>query len=68
MKKDKKCHFSKHLQSTITYFDSYNSLLLIIIHKTNCKFDLKIEEASHVDWRKLNLNAQQNHLAITLSL
>ena len=54
MKKDKKCHFLKHLQSTIPYFDSYNSLLLKRIGKTNYKFHLKIEEASHVDWRKLN--------------
>ena len=25
-------------------------------------------EASHINWRKLNLNAQQNHLALILSV
>ena len=34
----------------------------------NSKFDLKIKEALHINWRKPNLNAQQNHLALTLSL
>ena len=44
-------------------FDSYNSLSFKIIDKTNSKFDLKIKEALHINWRKPNLNAQQNHLA-----
>ena len=44
-------------------FDSYNSL-----DKANFKFDLKIKEPLHINWRKPNLNAQQNHLALTLSL
>ena len=39
-----------------------------IIDKANSKFDLKIKEALHINWRKPNLNAQQNHLALTLSL
>ena len=39
-----------------------------IIDKTNCKFDLKIKEASHINWKKPKLNAHQNHLAVTLSL
>ena len=34
----------------------------------NSKFDLKITEALHINWQKPNLNAQQNHLALTLSL
>ena len=45
-----------------------NSLCFKIINKANCKFDLKIKEALHINWRKPNLNAQQNHLALTLSL
>ena len=53
---------------TATCFDSYNSLCFKIIDKTNSKFDLKIKEALHINWRKPNLNAQQNHLALTLSL
>ena len=58
----------KHLHSTTTCFDSYNSLCFKIIDKANSKFDLKIKEALHINWRKPDLNAQQNHLALTLSL
>ena len=36
--------------------------------KDNSKFDLKIKEALHNNWTKPNLNAQQNHLALILSL
>ena len=47
---------------------THNSLCFKIIDKANSKFDLKIKEALHINWRKPNLNAQQNHLALTLSL
>ena len=39
-----------------------------IIDKANSQFDLKIKEPLNINWRKPNLNAQQNHLALTLSL
>ena len=68
IKKDNKSHIFKHLHSTATCFDSYNSLCFKIIGKANSKFDFKIKEALHINWRKPNLNAQQNHLALTLSL
>ena len=68
MKKDNKSHIFKHLHSTATCFDSYNSLCFKIIDKANSKFDLKIKEVLHINWRKPNLNAQENHLALTLSL
>ena len=58
----------KHLHSSTTCFDLYNSLCFKTIDKANFKFDLKVEEALHINWRKPNLNAQQNHLALTLSL
>ena len=51
-----------------TCIDSYNSLCFKIIDKANSKFDLKIKEALHINWRKPNLNAQQNYLALALSL
>ena len=47
---------------------THNSLCFKIIDKANSKFDIKIKEASNINWRKPNLNAQQNHLALTLSL
>ena len=68
IKKDNKSHIFKHLHSSETCFDSYNSLYFKIIHKANSKLDLKIKEALHINWIKPNLNAQQNHLALTLSL
>ena len=37
-------------------------------NKANSKFDLKIKESLHINWRKPNLNEQQNHLALILSL
>ena len=68
IKKDNKSLTFKHLHSTATCFDPYNSLCFKVIDKANSKFDLKIKEALHINWRKSNLNAQQNHLAFTLSL
>ena len=68
IKKDNKSHIFKHLYSTATCFDSYNSLCFKIINKANSKLDLKIKEALHINWRKPNLNVQKNHLALTLSL
>ena len=47
---------------------THKILCFKIIDKANSKFDLKIKEALHINWKKPNLNAQQNHLALTLSL
>ena len=68
IKKDNKSHIFKHLLSTRTCFDSYNSLCFKIVDKADSKLELKIKEALHVHWRKPNLNAEQNHLALTLLL
>ena len=68
IKKDNKSHIFKHLRSTAPCFDSYSSLCFKIIDKANCKSDVVIKEALHINWRKPNINAQQNHLALTLSL
>ena len=68
IKKDNNSHIFKHLHSTASCFDSYNSLSFKIIDKADSKFDLKIKEVLHINWRKPNLNAQPNHLSLTLSL
>ena len=68
IKKDNKSHIFKDLHTTATCFDSYNSLCFKIIVKANSKLDLKIREALHSNKRRPNLNAQQNHLALILSL
>ena len=46
IEKDSKSHIFKYLNSTVTYFDSYNSLCFKVIDTANSKFDLKIKEAS----------------------
>ena len=53
IKKDNKSHIFKHLHSTTTCFDSYNSLCFKIIDKANSKFDLKIKEAVHITGENL---------------
>ena len=58
----------EHLHSTATCFDSYNFLSFKIVDKANSNLDLKIKDALHINWRKPNLNAQQNYLSLTLSL
>ena len=68
MKKYNKSYIFKHLHSTVTCFDLDNSLPFKIIDKANSKFNLKIKEVLHINWRKLNLNEQQNHLTPTFSL
>ena len=68
IKKNNKPHILKHLHSTATCFDSCKSICFKIIDKANIKFDLKIKEALHINWNKPNLNAQQNRLALTVSL
>ena len=68
VKNDNKSHIFKHLHSTTACFDSYNYLSFKIIDKADSKFDLKLKESLHINWIKPNLNPQQNHLALTLSL
>ena len=68
IKKDNKSHIFTHLHSTATCFDSYNSISFKTVDKANSKFNLKIKEAVHINRRKPNWNAPQNHLALTLSL
>ena len=48
---------------------THNFLCFKIIDEANSKFDLNLcKEALSINWRKPNLHAQQNHLAITLLL
>ena len=68
IKKNNKFPIFKHLHSTATCFDSYNYLCFKIIDKAHSRFDLKIKEALHINWRTPNVSTQQNHLALTLSL
>ena len=49
-------------------FDLLNRFPFRIIDKSNSKLHLKIKEASHISWKKHNLNTQQINLTVTLSL
>ena len=53
--KDNKSHIFRHLHSIATCFVSYSSLSFTIIDEANSKFDLKIKEALHINWRKPNV-------------
>ena len=68
IKKNNKSHIFKQLHSKATCFNPYNYLCFKIIHGANSKLDLKIGEALPINWRKPDLNGQQNHLALTLLL
>ena len=46
---DNKSHIFKHLHSTATCSDSYNSLCFKIIDKAYSKLDIKIKEALHIN-------------------
>ena len=59
-KKNNKSHIFKHLHSSETCFDSYNSLCFNIIDKASSKFDLKIKQALHINWRKLKCTIAQS--------
>ena len=61
IKKDNKPHNFVHLQSIVTCFDSYNSPSFKIIDKSNSKFDLKIKELLHINWRKLTAKSFSSH-------
>ena len=61
IKKDNKSHIFKHLHSTATCFDSYNSLCFKIIDKANYKFELNIKEALHINRRKRTTNSCSPH-------
>ena len=58
IKKDSKSHIFKHLHSTATCCNSCNSLSFKIIEKANLKFDLRIKEPLHINWRKPNLRVK----------
>ena len=68
IKNDNKSQIFKQLHSTATCFEPYNFLPFKVIDKAYSEFDLKIQEVFHTNWRKPNLNAQQNNLTLTLSL
>ena len=49
IEKDNMSRIFKHLHSTATCVDWYNSLSFKMIDKANSKFDLKIKESLHIN-------------------
>ena len=71
IKKDNKSHIFKHLHSTATCFDSYNSLCFKIIDKAKSKFDLKTKEALHINRRELKCTTRSfssHHFTIVMGI
>ena len=56
MKKDKSLMFL-NIYTPLQHDLTQNSLCFKIIDKASSKFDLKVKEALHINWRKSNLNA-----------
>ena len=50
------CHFQTRIEEL--HRNMFLTLSFKIIDKANSKFNLKIKEALHINWRKPNLNAQ----------
>ena len=57
IKKDNKSHIYTYTLVFNIYTPQQLSLCFKIIDKANSKFDLKIKEVLHINWRKPNLNA-----------
>ena len=56
MKKDKSLMFL-NIYTPPQHDLTQNSLCFKIIDKASSKFDLKVKEALHINWRKSSLNA-----------
>jgi len=68
VKRDKQSHIYKHFISNPECKEHFDNSSFKIIDKCNNKFILKIKEALHINEKKPKLNAQVNHLALTLSV
>jgi len=65
---DKSSHIFKHLQSSERCHQSCSTDCFEILDSTPTKFQLKLKEVIHINWRKPNLNQQVHHVNLTLTL
>ena len=65
---DKSSHIFKHLQSSERCRQSCSADCFEILDSAPTKFQLKLEEAMHINWEKPNLNQQVHHVNLTLTL
>ena len=66
IKRDKNSHILKHLNNNPNCIDNLTSDSFKILDSANNKWDLKVKEALHINWDKPYLNAQVNHLSLSL--
>jgi Reverse transcriptase (RNA-dependent DNA polymerase) len=66
--KDKSSHIYKHLQASDDCKRQCSDLCFSVLDEAPTDFQRKLKEAMFIQWLKPNLNAQLNHLALTLSI
>ena len=65
---DKSSHIFKHLLSSERCRQSCSADCFEILDSAPTKFQLKLNEAMHINWEKPNLNQQVHHVNLTLTL
>ena len=58
----------EHLQSSEPCRKSCYTDCFEILYSVSTKFQLKLDETMHINWKKPNLNQQVNHVNLTLTL
>ena len=46
----------------------YDENCFEVIDEAKTEFSLKLKEAMHIEWEKPNLNVQQKHVQVTISV
>ena len=65
---DKKSHIMKHLLENKTCKNLCEEGCFQVNDYASSPFRLKVKEALHINWLKLNLNKQKEHVSITISV
>ena len=65
---DKESHILQHLKKNNTCRTKCNENSFTVIDRAATEFSLKLKEAMHINWKKPNLNKQNNNVKITLAI
>ena len=65
---DESSHIFKHLQSSERCRQSCSANCFEILDSATAKFQLKLKEAKHINWKKPNLNQQVLLIIYNLTL
>ena len=66
--KDKKPHIYSHLQENPQCQEKNDSNCFEIIDRASIYFRFQMKEALHINWKKLELNKQVQHVGATFSI